>query len=445
MQSNIKSKRIPKGKIERAVSFGGLALRLGSNVTKSALSEFVRGRRPNPRELLLNTSNIKTTTNTLARMRGAAMKLGQILSMDDQDILTPELSQILSHLRAHGYAMPPKQLRKILDQNWEAGWLRKFSHFDVHPFAAASIGQVHKATTKDGQTLAIKVQFPNIKDTISSDIKNLRIFIRAGGFLPQGFDLDHYLEQCKAQLMQEADYEREADFLQQFNQISGSYPGIKVPEYIEDFSTASILCMSYVPGSNIDQPSLFSYAEREKIAMLMVEWTLEEIFDFQLLQSDPNFANYRFDTESSQLVLLDFGATVRISDATVSVYRNLLGAMLKNNQQAFLSYLSAYQLLPENVPEHLQKLIGDILSVALKEFHSSTMFSFAESQIFDFVTPGNMQELGKLTPTHLISTELLLMQRKLIGMVFLLRRFRVALPLKRMIEQKINSPFKNAS
>ncbi len=431
--------------MERAVSFGGLALRIGSNVTKSALSEMARGRRPNPRELLLNTSNIKTMTNTLARMRGAAMKFGQILSMDDQDILSPELSQILSRLRAQGYAMPPKQLRKILDQNWGAGWLRKFSHFDVRPFAAASIGQVHKAITKDGQTLAIKVQFPNIKETISSDITNLRIFIRVGGFLPQDFDLDHYLEECKVQLLQEADYEREAEFLQRFNKISKSFPDIKVPDYIEDFSTASILCMSYAPGSTIDQPDLFSYSEREKIAKLMVEWTLKEIFDFQLLQSDPNFANYRFDTENSRLILLDFGATVQIPDTMVSIYGNLLETLLKNDQQGFLAYLNSYHLLPKNVPENLQQLIDDILSVAFKEFHVSDKFSFAESQIFDFVTPENVQELSKLTPRHLIPTEFLLMQRKLIGMVFLLRSLRVALPLKRMIEQRINSQCTNTS
>ena len=177
----------------------------------------------------------------------------------------------------------------------------------------------------------------------------------------------------------------------------------------------------------------------------MVEWTLEEIFNFQLLQSDPNFANYRFDTEHSQLILLDFGATVKIPYAIVSIYQDLLEALLKNDQQAFLAYLNAYHLLPKTVPEHLQQLIDDILSVAFKEFHASEKFSFPESQIFDFVTPKNMQELSNLTPSHLIPTELLLIQRKLIGMVYLLRRLRVELPPKRMIEKKINSPFKNAS
>ena len=368
------------------------------------------------------------------------MKLGQILSMDDQDIVSPELSQILSRLRANGYAMPPKQLREILDQNWGPGWLSKFSRFEVRPFAAASIGQVHKAVTKQGQTLAIKVQFPNIKSAISSDVRNLRMFIKAGGFLPKGFDLDHYLGECNAQLIQETDYEREAEFLRRFNKISNCFPDIKVPEYIEEFSTTSILCMSYLPGWNIDQPELFSYPEREKIAKLLVEWTLEEIFDFQLLQSDPNFANYRFDTKNSQLILLDFGATVQIPYAIVSIYRDLLQALLKNDQQAFLFYLNAYHLLPENIPEHLQQLIDDILSVAFKEFHVAEEFSFAESQIFDLITPEKFQELAKLTPPHLIPTEMLLVQRKLIGVVFLLRRLKVALPLMRMIDQKIYLP-----
>ena len=443
MQNNIVPKRLPTGKVERAISIGELALRLSFNVTKSALSVMARGGRPNARELLMNTSNIETMTNTLARMRGAAMKFGQILSMDDQDILSPELCHILSRLREQGYAMPPKQLRKILDQNWGSGWLGKFSRFEVRPFAAASIGQVHKAVTKEGRTLAIKVQFPNIQDTISSDIKNLNMIIKAGGFLPQGFDLDHYLEVCEAQLLQETDYEREAEFLQLFNEILNAYPDIKAPEYIAEFSTASILCMSYSSGWNIDQPNLFSYSEREKIAKLMVGWTLQEIFDFQLIQSDPNFANYRFDTENSWLILLDFGATVCIPDAIVSIYRDLLVALLKNDQQAFLDCMNAYHLLPKNVTERPLHLINDILSVVFKEFHASEMFSFAESQIFDFLTPEKMQELGKLTPTHLIATELLLTQRKLIGIVFLLRRLKVTLPLKRMIEQKINSPVKN--
>ena len=442
MSINITPRRVPRGQLERAVSFGGLALRLGSNVAKSALKELGQGRKPDARKLLLTISNIETTTDTLARMRGAAMKLGQLFSMDDLDIVAPEFSKILSRLRAQGYSMPPQQLRKILDQRWGKGWLSKFSQFDVRPFAAASIGQVHKAVTKDGRVLAVKVQFPNIKDTIASDIKNLRFLIKASGFLPQGLDLEHYLGACKTQLMQEADYAREADFLRRFNKISCSTHDIKVPELIEEFSNDSILCMSYELGQDIDRADMYSQTECKKIGRLMIDWTLKEIFDFQLLQSDPNFANYRFDTKAAQLILLDFGATVEIPDAIVSIYKSLIDAVLNNDKQALLTQLHTYHLLPENVPNNLQHLIGSILSTALKEFHASEEFSFAESEIFDFVTPENMANLSRLTPTHLIPTELLLVQRKLVGMVFLLRGLGVALPLKKMIQQQVNKQFK---
>ena len=117
MQKEITSKRVPKSRLERAVGFGELALRVGANVAKSTLSELAQGRRPDQRTLLLNSENLETMTDTLARMRGAAMKLGQLLSMDDQKIFSPEISQILSRLRAQGYAMPPKQLRNVLDEN----------------------------------------------------------------------------------------------------------------------------------------------------------------------------------------------------------------------------------------------------------------------------------------------------------------------------------------
>ena len=445
MQKYIPSKRIPNGRVERAMSFGGLALRLGSNVAKSALKEFSRGKKQDVRGLLLNNSNIETFTDTLARMRGAAMKLGQILSMDNQDILPPELTQALSRLRAEGYAMPPQQLRKILDQNWGPGWLKKFRRFEVRPFAAASIGQVHKAVAKDGRTLAVKVQFPKIKDTISSDMKNLRVIFKASGILPQWLDMEHYLEECETQLMQEADYQREAAFLQRFSKISHVASDIRVPELIEEFSNSSILCMSFESGRDIGQTDLYKQNECKKIARLMIDWTLKEIFDFQLLQSDPNFANYLFDTETAQLILLDFGATVEIPDTVISIYKDLIEAVLKNDQQALLAQLNAYHFLPENVPSDLQHLIDVILSTALKEFHASEEFSFAESEIFDFVTAENIAKLSKLTPTNLIATELLLVQRKIIGIVFLLRHLGVALPLKRMLEQKINSPLKNVS
>ena len=436
MQKEITPKRVPKSRLERAVGFGELALRVGANVAKSTLSELGQGRRPDRRTLLLNSENLETMTDTLARMRGAAMKLGQLLSMDDQNIFSPEISEILSRLRAHGYAMPPKQLRNVLDENWGPGWLKRFSHFDVRPFAAASIGQVHKAVTKDGQNLAIKVQFPNIKDTIASDVKNLRFFIKASGFVPKDFNLEHYLEVCRKQLTYETDYRREAAFLCRFKQLSQRYSTVRVPDFKREFSTEAVLTMSFEAGREIDQLHRYSPKDLQNIALLLVDWTLREIFDFQLLQSDPNFANYRYDDANERLILLDFGASIEISSEVVSIYRDLIGSVLCNDKDKLLEQMATHNLLPKEVPDALKELLDRILDTALEEFHRADLFSFAESKVFDFLTPENMSKLSNLTPTQVIPTDVLLIQRKLIGMVFLLRRLGAALPLKDLIRKQ---------
>ncbi|NKX42483.1 AarF/ABC1/UbiB kinase family protein, partial [Rhodobacteraceae bacterium R_SAG2] len=103
-------------------------------------------------------------------MRGAAMKLGQLLSMDAGDILPQEFAVILSRLRAEADFMPPRQLKQVLDQNWGEGWQKQFRRFDVRPIAAASIGQVHRAILPDGRDVAVKVQYPGIAQSIDSDL-----------------------------------------------------------------------------------------------------------------------------------------------------------------------------------------------------------------------------------------------------------------------------------
>ncbi|MEL0287011.1 MAG: AarF/UbiB family protein, partial [Paracoccaceae bacterium] len=174
----------------------------------------------------------------------------------------------------------------------------------------------------------------------------------------------------------------------------------------------------------------------QNIAFLLVEWTLREIFDFQLLQSDPNFANYRYDDANERLILLDFGASVEISSEVVSMYRDLIGSVLCNDKDKLLEQMATHNLLPKEVPDALKELLDRILDTALEEFHRADLFSFAESKVFDFLTPENMSKLSNLTPTQVIPTDVLLIQRKLIGMVFLLRRLGAALPLKDLIRKQ---------
>ena len=191
-------------------------------IRDSIISDLFKGKSVDFNKSLLSTKNIHSTVETLKQLRGAAMKFGQLVSIDDQLILTPELSKIISQLRSAGYSMPPRQVKKILDKNWEQGWLKKFDSFQVAPFASASIGQVHKAKLKNGPEVAIKIQFPNIRATIKNDLNSLKFFVNKLGILPVGFNVNHYLKLCEEQLLTESNYRLEAENIYKYSELCRS-------------------------------------------------------------------------------------------------------------------------------------------------------------------------------------------------------------------------------
>ena len=436
-KNKILSKRMPEGKIARAFGISSLVFRVGGSMTKNVVFDLVQGKKVDLGSLLLSKNNFETITDTLATMRGAAMKLGQIFSMENTDLLPDELSDILSRLRAQGYSMPPKQLKRVLNENWGEGWIRNFRQFESRPFAAASIGQVHKAVNAKGDMLAIKVQFPNIRQSIHSDLNNLRMILKSTGLIPEALDFDHYLEICKTQLLLETDYTREAIFLSRFNALASSTQGIRTPSLFKSLSTKSVLVMSLEEGVQLDCVEEFSEIERARIGLLLVTWTIREIFEFGLIQTDPNFANYRYDTKSGKIKLMDFGACIELSAEVVSIYSELLKSLLSNDELSILNILIKYHLIPKKMPFVIRKKLQNILETALKEFHESNMFSFAESKVFDYVTAENIKEMSAIIPSNLMPADLLLTQRKLIGLTFLLRKLGASLPLKKILQKQL--------
>jgi len=147
--------------------------------------QLTQGKRPSLSELLLTPANAHRLTHRLSDMRGAAMKVGQLLSMDSGQILPPELSEILARLRDSAHQMPSTQVTAVLQQAWGKHWQGQFKHFNFIPVAAASIGQVHEAVLQDGQRLAIKIQYPGIKRSIDSDVDNVASLLRLFKLIPQ--------------------------------------------------------------------------------------------------------------------------------------------------------------------------------------------------------------------------------------------------------------------
>ena len=239
------AKRLPVSSLARSTLSTGLLLRLGFNTSQNLFSDIITLKKPDLRSAFVSKKNVTATVNTLKNLRGAAMKFGQLMSMDESIILSPDLATVFAQLRSSGYSMTPSQLKKILNQNWGDGWLRNFKHFEVRPFAAASIGQVHKATLKSGEIVAIKVQFPGVRQSIDNDLSSLKFIMKTSGMLPAKFPLDYYINQCGDLLKRETDYELEATNIRRFSEFLRSNGKLNVPKVYNDLSTKEILTMSF--------------------------------------------------------------------------------------------------------------------------------------------------------------------------------------------------------
>lgn len=424
-------RRVPTGRIGRMTRLGGLAGGVLGSAALHGAGELLRGRRPDPERMLLTTGNATRIADQLAGMRGAAMKVGQLMSMEAGDILPDDLAAILGRLRAEAEFMPPRQLKQVLAANWGAGFLSRFARFNVRPIAAASIGQVHRAQTKDGRDLAIKVQYPGIRDSIDSDLRNLGSLLRMSGLLPAGMDMGPILQEAGAQLHEEADYEAERRHLARFGALLDGAEGIVVPRPHDDLSTGDILAMDFVDSQPIETLADADQATRDRVMDRLIALTLREVFEFQLVQTDPNFANYRYRPETGDLVLLDFGATRSFDAASVAGYRGLLQAAQSGERAALQDAARALDFYTDATPPGYVAQVLDMMEVAAGVLHRPGQLDFATDPTLPRLREMGF-DLGRARELpHIPPVPTLLLQRKLAGLYLLGARLKARINLDR--------------
>ena len=311
--------------------------RMASGVAGGMVAEGTRqlraGKRPNARDMLLTPGNARRVAEQLATMRGAAMKVGQILSMDTGEFLPRELADILARLRSDARYMPPQQLQRAMTEAYGADWESLFYGFDMKPLAAASIGQVHKTLSPDGREIVLKVQYPGVAASIDSDVDNIASLLRLSGLLPEDLDIQPLLEDAKEQLKDEADYHKEAKFLEAFGDLLREDERFVVPEVLPELTQRNVLAMTYVSGSPIDTVIDQPQEERDRVMSTLIELMLMELFELRMVQTDPNFANYQYRATTGEIVLLDFGATRRFKAAFVNNYKKMAAAAIAGDAE----------------------------------------------------------------------------------------------------------------
>jgi predicted unusual protein kinase regulating ubiquinone biosynthesis (AarF/ABC1/UbiB family) len=373
--------RIPAGRLERIARLGWLA----GEVALGGLSEAARrltGSSGAATSLFMTSTNARKLATRLSRMRGAAMKLGQMLSLEGRDFLPVEVSEALSILRAEADAMPEAQLRRVLSRAWGKGWERRFREFGMTPVAAASIGQVHRAVTADGRELALKIQYPGVARSIESDVDNLAAILRLSRLLPGDFDTAGIVAETKRQLRQETDYHSEARHLRQYAALAGDDPAIVIPRVHDDFTTRQILAMDFVHGEPLEALAGPEHAQRERdrIGTLLYRLLFRELFDFRFMQTDPNFANYLL-LSGGRVALLDFGAARPIPAQLSAQYGRLFRAGLDNDRAALRRGLQEVGFV--SADERADRVAGlvDLFLIGFEPFRHRGAYDFAASDL----------------------------------------------------------------
>ncbi len=429
-----RSAAVPTGRSSRLFHMGGVVAAIAGGVVAGGLRQLASGQRPDLPNLLLTPSNALRLTSGLSHLRGAALKLGQMLSMDTGLVLSPQISQIFASLRDDAKPMPPKQLQTVLNAQWGPGWLKQFRRFDVRPFAAASIGQVHRAQTLDGQDLAIKVQYPGVRDSIDSDVDNIATLMRLPGLVPSGMDLQPLLAEAKRQLHAEADYQAEANHLAQFGSLLAGSDMFLVPDLHPALCTSQVLAMRYVESAPLDSLTHAPQALRDKVAAALIDLVLREIFVFGAMQTDPNWANYRYCPPSGRIVLLDFGAVQTIAPSLAADFRALAQVALDGEPKATRDAMLRIGYFGPTTAPHHQTLIQSMFDLAMGPLRQATPFDFGQSDVLEHLRDMGLAIGSDRDLAHVPPAATLFLHRKIGGMYLMAAKLRASVALRPMVE-----------
>jgi len=352
-QDDRRAKDIPTGRVRRFFSMG----RLSSSVSSSYLGQRIRGvfqdEESRKRDLLkTHLRNAERMAQTMGHLKGAVMKVGQMISLGDEELLPPEATEILSVLQAHAPYLPFHRIRTRVEEELEGKLDELYAEFGREPMAAASLGQVHRGRLHDGREVAIKVQYPDIDTTIHSDLSNLKAMLSASGVFGKSFDLDPYFQELEEMLTLELDYVQEAVNIEEMGRNFAGLPDVTIPRYIPDRSTERVLTMELATGMHLDQfLDLDPPAEvRDRAGWAIVTLILDGFLRYRTLHADPQAGNYLF-AEDGRVVLLDYGCIKRFEEPFIADYMRALRAHQRRDREGVLqAYTDVGYMSPDAGP-----------------------------------------------------------------------------------------------
>lgn len=360
----------------RMAKLGGLAGKVGASMIGSRLKQL--GRSPDARDRERSEALVKNAARvveTLGEMKGGAMKVGQMLSLHE-GLLPPDVAEVLEPLQGQAPKVDFAAMDSVIHSELPEA---PFAHIEPEALAAASIGQVHRATLADGREVVVKIQYPGIDRAVQADLTNLRRLLKSLFAMVSEADFDPVWEEVRERLLEEIDYENEARQAREMAALWGEREGFVVPEVIEAGTSRRVLTLTYEPGLDAEAAETAAQSLRDRWGERLLELQLRGLFHDRLLHADPNLANFAFRDDGS-LVLYDFGCLKRVPGSLSTGYAKLLLAVIDDRKGAIPEILLEMGVLDEaggplgrDLTDPYVELFGEI-------FRESPPYRFGENE-----------------------------------------------------------------
>ncbi|KAI0381774.1 ABC1-domain-containing protein [Hypomontagnella monticulosa] len=433
----LRESSVPATRLSRLWNYGGLAAgMLGGAISEGFSRGFGGGGQGS---VLFSSGNMERLVSRLSRMRGAALKLGQMMSFQDTKMLPAPIQEVLQRVQDRADYMPAWQRDRVLTSSLGPEWRDLYSEFEDKPIAAASIGQVHRATLKStGEKVAVKIQFPGVADSINSDLDNLSMLLTASKMLPKGLYLNKTIDNARLELGWECDYEREAECGRRYRELLADEPDVfTVPKIYTEASGKHVLTMEFMEGVGVTRSKAFTQEQKDWIGTQILRLCLREITEFRFMQTDPNWTNFLYNAKTNRLELLDFGASREFPERFVSQYVSLLKAAARSDRRSI-----------KELSEALGYLTGHE-SKTMLDAHTASILTLAEPfldsapEVYDFVDQTITERVKALIPIMIRERlspppeETYSLHRKLSGAFLLCARLGSRVRCRELFEQAL--------
>jgi len=400
--------------------FFKLASMTASVATRYATSKlktaFLDGDQAESERSRLHEVNGAKIVETLGELKGAVMKVGQMASIT-KDVLPKEIGDALSALQKEAPPMSFDIISQQIEAELGAHPFHLFSRFEEKPFASASIGQVHRATTDDGREVVVKIQYPGVDGAVDSDLRHLKYTILASGLIKVSKkDFDAVIAEVKARLHEELDYTNEAENVRYFRKLYGNDPNVVLPDVVGERSSQRVLTLTYEPGDSLmDLEELgYTQVERNKLGYALFRAMARQLFEFEAIHADPNPANFGM-RKDGKVVIYDFGCVKRVKPEICAAYRDIIQAAFTDqwdDVEDALRRLGVRNLDGGQPPFKFYEKWRDIFSAP---FLSDGPFDFAQSRVHKDVLKNVPEFLASHLTAFKPSSEMVFVDRVVAG------------------------------